>query len=285
MSNPQANEIAKIYGPRAASYSATWHALHAKDFINHASLQPGQRVLDLACGTGLFAIPAARVVGKTGAVVGVDITDEMLAIAKERAAEDGAEQATNLVFVRGDMSQLQDVRLPDGRALQENAYDLIVSASALPLLPEPVETIETWLPYLKPGSGRFVFDVPTEKHWLGGLIFETVAKELGFPMANVTGRSKTTGPEYVEQLLGAAGFVVERVFVASGYESGAKRYKVEDWEEEYDKWIKTGFVDELSDESKEKLKEAFQQRFKEYGGDKGWFEDEEWFYIAIGRRP
>ena len=285
MSEPQANEIARIYGPRAATYSETWHALHAKDFINHADLQPGQHVLDLACGTGLFAIPAARVVGKTGSIVGVDITDEMLAIAKERAAKDGAAQAENLVFVHGDMSRLEAVRLPDGRALPKDAYDLIVSASAVPLLPNPMETIKTWMPYLKPSVGRLIFDVPTEKHWLGGLIFETVAKELGIPLANVAGRSTTKGAADLEKLLTGAGFIVEKVFVASGYGSGAKRYEVANWEKEFANWIDTGFVAGLDTQGCQVLREAFQQRFKEYGGKNGWFEDEEGFYIAIGKRP
>ena len=283
MARLSTNKLANIYGPRAATYSETWHALHAKDYINHASLQRGQRVLDLACGTGLFAIPAAKVVGKDGLVIGIDITPEMLEVATERATNDDA--PPSLFFVPGDMTQLEDVRLPNGTALQEDAYDLIISASAVPLLREPSETIKTWIKYLKPGAGRLLFDVPTEKHWLGGLIFETAAKDMGLPLANVSGRAEVTGPEYLENILKDAGFAVDKVFIASGYDSGAKRYEADNWKEEFDKWMKTGFVQGLDAESQERLEKDVQKKFSEFGGEKKWFEDEEGFYIAVGQRP
>ena len=282
MSKLPNSKLANIYGPRAATYSETWHALHAKDYINHAALERGQRVLDLACGTGLFAIPAAKVVGKDGLVVGIDITPEMLEVATERAAKEAA--PPNLYFVPGDMSKLEDVRLPNGTALQEDAYDLIISASAVPLLRKPSETLKTWVKYLKPNAGRVLFDVPTEKHWLGGLIFETAAKDMGLPLANVSGRAEVTGPDYLETILKNAGFVVEKVFVASGYGSGAKRYEAGDWEEEFDKWMKTGFIQGLDAQSEERLRKDIQRKFSDYGGEKKWFEDEEGFYIAVGQR-
>ena len=283
MSRPPTSQVANIYGPRAATYSETWHALHAKDYINHASVQRGQRILDLACGTGLFAIPAAKAVGEDGLVVGIDITPEMLEVATERATKVGA--PSNLIFLPGDMSRLEDVRLPNGTALQDDAYDLIISASAVPLLQEPSKIIKTWIRYLKPSAGRLLFDVPTEKHWLGGLIFETAAKDMGLPLAEVSGRTRVTGPEYLENILKDAGFNVEKVFVATGYGSGAKRHEVSDWEEEYDRWMKTGFVQGLDAQSEERLKSDVQRKFSELGGEKGWFEDEEGFYVAIGQRP
>ena len=56
-----------------------------------AELRPGQRVLDLACGTGVAARRAAEEVGSTGSVVGVDLSPEMLAVARTIPAPDGVE--------------------------------------------------------------------------------------------------------------------------------------------------------------------------------------------------
>lgn len=53
-------------------------------------LQPGERVLDVACGRGPAAVAAARKVGTKGVVVGIDIAEEMIALAREHAVEQGA---------------------------------------------------------------------------------------------------------------------------------------------------------------------------------------------------
>lgn len=52
--------------------------------VELAQLQPGENVLDLACGTGLVSFPASQVVGQSGSVVGIDISSGMLDQAKKR---------------------------------------------------------------------------------------------------------------------------------------------------------------------------------------------------------
>src|SRR5271165_2593381 len=71
----------------------------AQEFVDRLNIQPGMRVLDVACGTGNLSIPAAR----TGAEVwGVDIAPNLLAQARERAAAEGL----RAVFEEGDAEQL-----------------------------------------------------------------------------------------------------------------------------------------------------------------------------------
>jgi len=60
-----------------------------------ASLAPGERVLDLACGTGLVTLNAARSVGADGAVLGTDISGHMIEIGQQRARE---QQLSNVTF-------------------------------------------------------------------------------------------------------------------------------------------------------------------------------------------
>src|SRR5271165_7238599 len=78
---------------------ARYSARAAAEFVDRLNIQPGMRVLDVACGTGNLAIPAAR----TGAEVwGVDIAPNLLAQARERAAAEGL----RAVFEEGDAEQL-----------------------------------------------------------------------------------------------------------------------------------------------------------------------------------
>ena len=62
----------------------------SRDLLRAANLQPGERVLDVACGTGVISRAAAERVGPTGAVTGIDIASDMIDVAKAVAAPEGA---------------------------------------------------------------------------------------------------------------------------------------------------------------------------------------------------
>ena len=83
-------EIATIYDRRQDSYDRggedNWHFKLACTLVEHADLKPGQRVLDLATGTGMVAIEAAKKVGSSGKVVAVDISSGLLAVAQDKIA-------------------------------------------------------------------------------------------------------------------------------------------------------------------------------------------------------
>lgn len=65
---------------RAPTYEEgnSYHPAHAARVVELAALQPGERVLDVGCGTGLVTLPAARAVGPSGKVTGVDLSDGMI---------------------------------------------------------------------------------------------------------------------------------------------------------------------------------------------------------------
>jgi ubiquinone/menaquinone biosynthesis C-methylase UbiE len=71
----QVQSAKRMYDARAATYEDSWHPNYSKRFIELSPLQPGQRVLDLCCGTGLDAFLAAAIVGENGEVVCVDASD------------------------------------------------------------------------------------------------------------------------------------------------------------------------------------------------------------------
>src|SRR6185369_12399602 len=74
-----------------------------------ASLEPGEIVLDLGSGGGIDVLLSAQRVGPTGYAYGLDMTDEMLALARKNAAEQGA---SNVEFLKG---QIEAIPLPDNQ--------------------------------------------------------------------------------------------------------------------------------------------------------------------------
>jgi len=63
--------------------------IHSPDTILRGYIEPGQTVLDLGCGSGTFTIAMARMVGKTGRVIAVDVQDEMLQMVRQKAVKEG----------------------------------------------------------------------------------------------------------------------------------------------------------------------------------------------------
>jgi ubiquinone/menaquinone biosynthesis C-methylase UbiE len=71
--------------------------------VERLALSPGPVVLDVGCGSGASAIPAAERVGPSGRVVGVDLADRLLALARAKAAR---RKLDNVEFLHGDMERL-----------------------------------------------------------------------------------------------------------------------------------------------------------------------------------
>jgi ubiquinone/menaquinone biosynthesis C-methylase UbiE len=104
------------------------------------ALQPGERVLDVACGTGLVTLRMAEAVGATGAVVGTDISGQMVETARRTAAERGIAHAS---FERSDAAELP---FPD------RSFDAAVCALGLMYVPDPVAALREMRRVLRPGG-------------------------------------------------------------------------------------------------------------------------------------
>lgn len=111
-----------------------------------AGLRAGERVLDVACGTGLVTFPAAEIVGAHGRVVATDISEAMVSAVTAEAERRGLRHVT---AARMDAEQLD---LPDG------GFDVVLCALGLMYVPDPAAALRNILRVLAPG-GRTVLAV------------------------------------------------------------------------------------------------------------------------------
>jgi arsenite methyltransferase len=166
-----------------------------------AKLNPGEVVLDLGSGGGIDVLLSARRAGPTGKTFGLDMTDEMLALANENKRKAGAE---NVEFLKGE---IEKIPLPD------NSVDVIISNCVINLSADKDRVLREAFRVLKPGGRFAVSDVVTR-----GAIPHEIRQKVLLWVGCIAGALDDT--EYRSKLI-VAGF--EQVEVEP-----TRIYKVED---------------------------------------------------------
>lgn len=169
------------------------------DPITLASLEPGQTVLDLGSGAGLDCFFAARKVGETGKVIGVDMTPEMIERARSNAQRMNIQ---NVEFRQGYLEELP---------VDSSSVDVIISNCVINLAPDKSRVFGEAFRVLKPGGKLAVSDIVTD-----GPLPDTIKQSLSAWAGCVAGA--VDAKEYVSMLeaVGFTDITINPVFFDKG---------------------------------------------------------------------
>jgi len=166
----------------------------------YADLRPGQTVLDLGSGAGIDVFLAARVVGPEGMVIGVDMTPDMIKLARRNAIRGGFR---NVQFRLGDIEALP---------VEDNSVDVVLSNCVINLVPDKRRAFAEIFRVLKPGGhfaisdivsfGEVPADIRQDPDWwascYGGALDEKeylrIIEEAGFVRVEVPHREEVAYP-------------------------------------------------------------------------------------------
>lgn len=158
-----------------------------------AAMKPGEVVVDLGSGAGFDCLLAAKQVGPTGRVIGVDMTHEMLAKARENAIKVGAD---NVEFRLGELEHLP---------IADNTVDVVLSNCVINLVPDKAQVFREAFRVLKPGGRLAISDVVNTAP-----LSAELAADPTLICRCVAGAAS---PHKIETWLASAGFVGTRVTV------------------------------------------------------------------------
>ncbi|NJK73491.1 MAG: class I SAM-dependent methyltransferase [Microcoleus sp. SU_5_6] len=213
-----------------------------KQTIDRLSLHPGDRVLDVCCGTGASAIPAAISVGSTGQVLGIDIAESLLQLARNKSQQQGLE---NIEFRYGDFENLG---LPDA------SFDAIVCVFGIFFVPDMLSAIRELWRMVRPGGklaitswGKQVFEPANRVFW------DAIEVDRPDLCKKYTPWDRISDPASLQALLVAGGATNVEVFAEAGTHELAA---AEDW------WTMVlggglrGTSDQLDPAARERVRQA-----------------------------
>lgn len=170
---------------RLRQQAATAAPLERKVLVD-SGLSQGMRALDMACGPGLVSIEMARLVGESGSVLGIDISDSLLAVA-ERYAH--TENVKNVSFQHGNVYEL---------GLEDNSFDFIYARMFVQHLERPEKAFSELFRILKPGGTLCIMDI--DDAWLS--IHPEPAVFSRYIERAVAGQRQNGGDRHVGRKLG-----------------------------------------------------------------------------------
>jgi ubiquinone/menaquinone biosynthesis C-methylase UbiE len=249
-----ARRAARTYGAAADHYGLA--ALSFWDRFGAATvaglpLAAGHTVLDLCCGAGASAIPAARLVGPEGRVLGIDVAESLLEMARARAAREGL---ANIGFRAGDATR---TALPDG------SFDAVICVFGVFFVPDMAEFVAEIWRLVRPGGmlaittwGAGLFEPANTAFWESVREVEPSLFKAFNPWDEITTEAA------LADLLARGGVEHPAVRAAQG------RHRLDDPDRFWDIVLGTGYratIDALSQEQRDIVRERLLSRLRSDG--------------------
>ena len=191
------SQIAAAFSAAADTHDAPalsfWNYFAART-VARAALKPGEFVLDVCCGAGSTALPAARAVSPGGRVIGVDLAPPLLSLAREKAAAQGI---ANVEFRHADFDQV---------FFRPQSFDAILCQFGIFFFPDMPGTLKKMRRFLRPG-GRLVVTTwgPGAFQPAEPLFRQALTRERPDLATSHSARKELSDPGAVAQLFAAAG--------------------------------------------------------------------------------
>lgn len=229
--------------------------------------EPGSKVLDIATGTGAAAVAAAQVIGPTGRVQAIDLSDNML----DKAVRNVEKMALSNV----------DFHIMDAERLdfKNHYFDYAICSFAIFFLPDIPAAIKSWMRVLKPG-GRLVFTIFADSAFMPMVkIFKQQLETYGIDFGSANWGILTT-KEQCHALLEQAGATEIEIHEK---QMGFHLNKASDWWDIIWNSAMRGFVDQLSESRLAQFKKEHLKAVGELATDKGIWLDV-MVYFATGKK-
>ena len=168
-----------------------FHAPVAKRLIELAQLESGQKILDVATGTGLVALAAAKIVGASGKVTGIDFSAGMLKYAKQKQVGEGLQ---NVEFIETDAEYV---------SFENNTFDRVLCSLAISYLTNIPAALDKWYGFLKP-DGILAFNASAKTAFPPSILFREVVARYGIVVPNPNAVLGTV--QKCRRILESAGF-------------------------------------------------------------------------------
>ncbi|MBD2432689.1 MULTISPECIES: class I SAM-dependent methyltransferase [Fischerella] len=182
-------EVINFFNSRT-SYDNDYTIRRTLPLLELVHLQKGQKLLDIATGTGIIAIAAAQIVGSEGKVIGVDFSSEMLKQAQQKIEELGLQ---NIELIEADAEYID---------FKDESFDVILCSTAIVYFTDILAALRKWYRFLKQG-GIVGFSSCSQESCEAPLIIEVCAKH-GIFLTNIN--EPTGTPQKCRNLLQEAGF-------------------------------------------------------------------------------
>lgn len=259
-------QVIELYNSRTTydCEPGTRHPLEAHLLLEFVPLQKGDKILDMATGTGLVAIKAAQKVGDKGYVTGIDMSPGMLDQAKLKAE---AARLQNIELIEADVESIN---------FSDSSFDAIFCCEAIFWLSDISASLQTWYRWLKPG-GFVAFTCPPETAYLASVYTRICTQILGRSMTHILEPLGT--PQKCHNLLQQTGFrEIELKIELSG------RYRQFRDDELSRKGLNLSFkgnplLSNLSQAQLERLQTEYKAEIEKLATDRGVWEDTTKFLV------